>query len=280
MLHDGVLVCHDAARFLLLSQVSVRRRVRVSLASRIMLHAARDSSFDQGWVFHRGLCPITMSDHDPCAAPEFDSRGWRPVELPHDWSREDLPPRHKDKEFPVLAVRYGPWKLSAGDDASWASAEFDDSAWSSASGGADWRLVSSAFEAENATGWYRQHVTVPTLMVNCSAKVTLSLGIIAGADTTYVNGLLIGRTPQQGALSANDYVTHRAYTIPRGLLRDASPNVVAVRVVSKGGRGHGAFNGSTSPNAYPGGMYNDPNLKHHDARIGPFDAAVSPGQVL
>ncbi len=40
--------------------------------------------FDQGWRFHRGGA-------DGAEATFFDDSGWRGVNLPHDWSIEDLP---------------------------------------------------------------------------------------------------------------------------------------------------------------------------------------------
>ncbi len=44
----------------------------------------RTASFDQGWKFIK---------ENPSAAenPAFDDSGWRSVDLPHDWSIEDLP---------------------------------------------------------------------------------------------------------------------------------------------------------------------------------------------
>ena len=45
---------------------------------------ARESSFDEGWRFFRGDAP-------GAEAPSFDDGGWRTLDLPHDWSIEDLP---------------------------------------------------------------------------------------------------------------------------------------------------------------------------------------------
>ncbi|WP_426062140.1 glycoside hydrolase family 2 TIM barrel-domain containing protein [Hymenobacter sp. B1770] len=42
------------------------------------------SLFDAGWRFHRGGA-------QGAEKPEFDDKAWRPVDLPHDWSIEDLP---------------------------------------------------------------------------------------------------------------------------------------------------------------------------------------------
>jgi beta-galactosidase len=246
---------------------------------------ARDTLWDEGWLFHRGACAGQRYDinatNDLCAAPAFNDTSWRAVELPHDWSREDLPPRAEDHEFPVVAVRYGSWKLQSGDDTAWARVDYDDSAWMEAQGGPDWREYGPAFARPNATGWYRQHFSVPDFMLNSTAVVTLSLGIISGEDQTYLNGKLLGSTPARAGdpLTARTYITARAYAIPSGLLREGETNLVAVRVMSWSGKGLGPFNSTTSLNAYPGGLFDNPNLKHHDSRVGPFDVAVSPGQL-
>ncbi|WP_133902015.1 glycoside hydrolase family 2 TIM barrel-domain containing protein [Actinophytocola oryzae] len=44
----------------------------------------RDRSFDEGWRFHRGDAPGAQ-------ASAFDDSQWRALDLPHDWSIEDLP---------------------------------------------------------------------------------------------------------------------------------------------------------------------------------------------
>ncbi len=49
----------------------------------------RTLSFDQGWRFIKD---------DPAGAekPDFDDSGWRALDLPHDWSIEDLPGQNAD----------------------------------------------------------------------------------------------------------------------------------------------------------------------------------------
>jgi beta-galactosidase len=43
-----------------------------------------ESSFDEGWLFYRG-------DASGAENPSFDDGAWRELDLPHDWSIEDLP---------------------------------------------------------------------------------------------------------------------------------------------------------------------------------------------
>jgi beta-galactosidase len=49
-----------------------------------MMENTRTTSFDQGWRFIK---------ENPSSAenPAFDDSKWRIVDLPHDWSIEDLP---------------------------------------------------------------------------------------------------------------------------------------------------------------------------------------------
>ena len=49
----------------------------------------RSLSFDQGWLFIKA---------DPAGAeqPDFDDSNWRFLDVPHDWSIEDLPGQVKD----------------------------------------------------------------------------------------------------------------------------------------------------------------------------------------
>src|SRR5919198_227885 len=46
--------------------------------------SVRERSFDEGWRFFRG-------DAAGAEVPSFDDGAWRVLDLPHDWSIEDLP---------------------------------------------------------------------------------------------------------------------------------------------------------------------------------------------
>ena len=230
-----------------------------------------------GWVT-RSRDPISNNTlcTTPFCMPSYNDSSWRTLDVPHDWSREDLPSRTDDKQFPVLGIRYGPWKVKAGDNASWSERDFDDREWQSAQGGVDWRQYGEAFARPGAVGWYRQHLSPPPAWLAsvdplAPVTVTLSLGVVAGADQTYLNGHLIGSS---ASLDVRDYVTPRAYAIPAGLLnlsRVPGANVVAVRVSVFG------QSNSSSPQPSYGGLFDNPAIANHDTRAGPFDAAVSAG---
>ncbi len=224
------------------------------------------SPSSDGWI-SRGRTDEDKTCTSTFCEPDFDDSTWRTLDVPHDWSIEDLPPRDEDQEAPVLAPRYGTWAFSRGDDPSWSDIDFDDSGWQRVKGGEDWR-VSSNYTDKNAFGWYRQTVDANALL-RTSANTRLSLGVVAGADEAWINGVKVGGFGDMSAGPECDaYVSWRSYAVPANLLKPKG-NVVAVRVLTLGGKG--TYNDGT----YPGGLYDDPRLKDHDVRKGAFDAGAS-----
>jgi hypothetical protein len=198
--------------------------------------------------------------------PSFDDSSWRSLDVPHDWSIEDLPARDKDTNAPVLDPRYGTWSFAKGDDPSWSAVDFDDSKWQKVKGGQDWRLHSN-YTDKNAIGWYRQTVSANDLLVG-SPFTKLDLGIIAGVDETFLNGHKIGSSGDFNKPGCRDYATWRQYAGAAGNLKKEG-NVIAVRIRSLGGKG------TYGDGTYPGGLYDDPVMKDHDVRRGAFDAGAS-----
>jgi beta-galactosidase len=71
----------------------------VACAADNPLPPGRNQSFDLGWRFFRGK-------GEGCEAPGYDDTAWRSVDLPHDWSIEDLPnpaPPHRIGPFDETA---------------------------------------------------------------------------------------------------------------------------------------------------------------------------------
>jgi beta-galactosidase len=60
-----------------LSVISCNNTTEISTSGKM-------TSFDEDWLFLKD----TLSDAE---SPEFDDSGWRIIEIPHDWSIEDLP---------------------------------------------------------------------------------------------------------------------------------------------------------------------------------------------
>ena len=104
---------------LLLSSDGVATAADVPRAAR----AARTVSFDAGWRF-------TLGDPAGAERPGFDDASWRVLDLPHDWSIEDLPK-------PDGVTRSGPFDRSA-------SAGKEATGW-----------------VVGGTGWYRKRFRLP-----------------------------------------------------------------------------------------------------------------------
>lgn len=225
----------------------------------------------------------------------------------------DLPLREQDMEMPVLGPRYGMWQFSPwheanGSDAGWSDPSFNDSKWQAVRGGVDWR-VSSGYNDTNATGWYRQKVTVPDYFLNASGLV-LSLGVIAGADEVWVNGVKVGQTDSYPP-QIKTYETFRRYPLATGggtgnpcscskprqpcaepgrtfcptnhapgqcssPCTNATPGE-APKTVLTTGENLIAIRVQSKGGSWPGGLYDDPILQDVDVRSGPFDAGASPG---
>ena len=123
----------------------------------------REELFDAGWSFYRGPDPNLPPNATECGpdlfcCPKFDDAAWPTIELPHDWSADDLPPRAADPSTPVLEVRNGTWQFLAGDcdggdDDACADPDFDDAAWTPTDVPGDWREPPLSYRATNATGW-------------------------------------------------------------------------------------------------------------------------------
>jgi sialate O-acetylesterase len=78
----------------------------------------------------------------------------------------------------------------------------------------------------NGVVWFRKEIHVPALMTGKPAK--LWLGTIVDADTTYVNGEVVG--------SVSYKYPPRIYDIPSNLLK-AGLNMITIRVINNAGRG-------------------------------------------
>lgn len=191
---------------------------------------------------------------------------------------------------PVLGVRNGAgWLFHPGDNVSWAEPAVDDSSWISAVVPRDWHSPPLAHNF--TTGWYRKHlhnVSVAAMRVAAPSLLRLALGVVCGADQTYLNGKLLGSTgwPPATATAATvradvaaytakpaqvqckAYAIPRVYKIPTGLLRADGTDVLAVRVFS--------------PLSEPGGLcdfsFYGPDgeqVNISDGRSGPFGSGLA-----
>ena len=108
----------------------------------------------------------------------------------------------------------------------WQLAETRDDDWTAVPAGTPFP------EAFDGAGWYRKAFDVPAEWVG--KPLTLSLGAVGGYETTYFDGIRVGRRGYEGGPA--DASETRRYRIAPGIVR-AGRNVVAVRVFDAGGPG-------------------------------------------
>jgi len=168
-------------------------------------------SMDDGWRFYRG-------ETAGAEGPGFGDGKWRVVDLPHDFSIEDIP--HAAVQ-PHLVLDGNGWLINPGDNPAWSAASVDDSGWRPVA------VTEPNTIPENSFAWYRRHIVVPDVLRGKS--FLLIIGKVDDVDDTFVNGVRIGGA---GSLPPN-YITAysetRRYIVPAGLLKGDGTDVVAVR---------------------------------------------------
>ena len=184
----------------------------------------REMPFDADWRFFRG-------DAAEASEPRFDDSSWRRVDLPHDWSIEDLPPAAQP---PVVAIVRGVWRFKPGDDPAWKEPDLDDADWQEVALPAAWE-DHSGYVQDNAYGWFRRRIAIPAHLRG--KTLALDLGKIDDVDETFLNGVRIGGTGTFPPAFASAWDRTRRYTVDPALVRGDGRDVVAVRVFDGAGRG-------------------------------------------
>ncbi|MGP8235115.1 MAG: hypothetical protein ACLQVW_06880, partial [Limisphaerales bacterium] len=174
--------------------------------------------FDSGWRFCYGDAPGAEN-------PAFSDAVWRSVDLPHDFSIEDLPALDAPQQ-PTLSVTQGAWKFQLGDDPSWKDSAFDDSGWQTVQLPTHWSTHTQG-DLANKFGWYRRRITIPASMRG--KDILLSLGKVDDVDETFVNGVKIGQTGKFPPAYATAYIANRRYLVPARLLKGDGTDLIAVR---------------------------------------------------
>src|SRR2546428_1668835 len=76
--------------------------VLVQISASLFAGNSRDQTFDSDWRFLRADAPGAEN-------PAFDDSTWRKLDVPHDWSIEDLPPKEG-------SARIGPFDPSESEN--------------------------------------------------------------------------------------------------------------------------------------------------------------------
>ena len=182
--------------------------------------------FDDGWRFLR-------DDATGAEKPGFDYHAWRLLDLPHDWSIEDLP-ASTAPATPTLDVVPGIWRFQPGDDAAWKEPAFDDHAWQQVKLPDTWQHHSN-YTQEQVYGWFRRHLEVPVALKGRAAVI--ALGRVDDVDETYLNGQRIGDTGSFPPAFKSAWDVQRYYPVPAGLLKGDGTDVLAVRVYNDSNEG-------------------------------------------
>ena len=208
----------------------------------------RDRLFDADWQFLRG-------DVVGAEQAAFDDSGWRTLDVPHDWTIEDLPP--KADAVPELEAVTGAWRFQKGDDAKWSARAFDDHSWEKVTLPAAWEKHSNYTE-DNVYGWFRRTIDIPEELKG--KDFDLLLGRIDDVDEVFLNGERIGGRGSFPPNYQTAYGDERRYRVLASQVRGDGSDVLAVRVFDGAGGGGMLAASATSE------------------RIGPFDPAESPGK--
>jgi beta-galactosidase len=151
--------------------------------------------FTQEWRFHRG-------DMTGAEAASFDDSNWRSLDVPHDWSIEDLPPAIGEDPGAIWSDGASPLRVGPFD--AYQSEGQISTGWT-----------------VGGIGWYRKSFRPPTLK---SGKAELRFeGVYMNCDV-WLNGTHLGNHPYGYTPFALDITPH---------LKDGA-NVVALRVNNTG----------------------------------------------
>jgi len=177
-------------------QHSSRADVRSGVASGVA--SGRDQLFDGGWRFYRG-------DASGAERQDFNDSEWRVLDLPHDWTVEDLPPLPESTgEGAIWGDTVVPSRIGPFD--SYRSEGKRDTGW-----------------VVGGTGWYRKRFRADALGAASQVEMVLD-GVYMNSDV-WLNGHHLGYHPY-------GYTTF-AYDLTPYLGRDGE-NVLAVRVRNEG----------------------------------------------
>lgn len=95
---------------------------------------------------------------------------------------------------------------------------------------APWRQHSD-YRDERVFGWYRRKIEFQKEIKGDT--VLLELGIVEGADQTFVNGILVGQTGTFPPNFNDGRNIERIYKVPAKLFEGDGPDIVAVRIFSE-----------------------------------------------
>jgi beta-galactosidase len=151
-----------------LSESSARSGTQNSYDEKIAaIGSVRNQLFNTDWRFHRG--DVTGAER-----PGFDDSAWRALDVPHDWSIEDLTEAVGDGKEAIwnegnAPARVGPFDLYA----------------SQGQGATGWVV--------GGVGWYRKSFVAPVVPLDGKVEIRFE-GVYMNADV-WLNGVHLGNHP-------------------------------------------------------------------------------------
>lgn len=130
---------------------------------------------------------------------------------------------------------FGKWKFHLFDKPEWSAEKLDESDWEDIIVPSSWE--SQGYREYDGFAWYRKTFKLPANFKE--DDMVLVLGKIDDMDEVFVNGKFIGGTGkiERKWASNDEHAKYRTYSIPEGILKAGSENVIAVRVYDQVGTG-------------------------------------------
>lgn len=174
----------------------------------------RGQPFDDNWRFYRG-------DGEGLAASSFNDANWRPLDLPHDWSIEDLPESDPALNAVIRDADTAPlWQKPTKSPrliGPFDARLNDNRAFSHSASGAP-----TAFTV-GGIGWYRKHFTLAPLTPDAHVELEFD-GVYMNAQV-WLNGKLVTEHRYGYTAFVVDLTRH---------LDPSGQNVLALRVANIG----------------------------------------------
>ncbi|EZP71711.1 Beta-galactosidase/beta-glucuronidase precursor [Sphingomonas paucimobilis] len=174
----------------------------------------RNQPFSLGWRFYRG-------DDEAFATKAFDHKDWRSVDLPHDWSVEDLDPSDDMVNATILPVDTAPLWDAAGKLPK-SIGPFDAGR---AMIGATSRSAGGRYTGHTVggVGWYRKNFRLSAIPADGQVELMFD-GVYMNAEI-WLNGVSVGQNVYGYTPFGIDLTPH---------LDPSGNNVLAVRVANLG----------------------------------------------
>lgn len=206
----------------------------------------------EAWVSAEGLRSL----------PEFNARVTEFAQKTTSLSDDQLAYEARQRELLGNIRQYDKGYLPGGQ--TWAAPTFDARAWPAMPVPGPWESQPGLATYDGVI-WFRKEIELPASLAG--QPLTLALGEIDDADSTYFNGVRVGAT--------NGYNLARSYPVPAALVRPGR-NVITVRVVDNGSGG--GFTGEPAKLALSGGGTTLPLAGPWQYQVGllPQDQPVSP----